>query len=211
MSELDLTNIASSSISTPASGATALFTDLDKKIKSKDDTGKVNSLGDFNNFSTASQSPTAATRTYITGSQVAVPAGKLQIGTMVRWTFNMTKTAAGTASSTFDVAFGTAGTTSDTARLSFTKPAGTAIADEGKVVIEMTVRGPLSASGIVVGEFSMIHNLAATGHATIPCVVVNIVSSAFDVTTPTFVGVCITSGASDAITIQQVITEVFNL
>ncbi len=35
---------------------------------------------------------------YITGSQVVIPAGKLQIGTVVRWTFNLTKTATGVAS-----------------------------------------------------------------------------------------------------------------
>jgi len=57
----------------------------------------------------------------------------------------------------------------------------------------------------------MLHNLAATGHAQIPCVVVNTISSTFDVTTPTNVGLCITTGAADAITIQQVTAEAINL
>lgn len=212
MAELDLTEIAASSIVTPSSGIDALFAESDHRLRSKDSAGFIRNLTSFVNFSTTAQTPGAASRTYITGSQVALPAaGRLQIGTMFRWTFNMTKTNAGIATSTFDIAFGTAGTTGDTARVSFTKPAGTAAADEGKVVIEAIVRGPLSSSGIVVGEFTLVHNLASTGHATIPCVVVNTVSSAFDVTLPTFVGLCITSGASDAITIQQVMTEVFNL
>jgi hypothetical protein len=123
----------------------------------------------------------------------------------------MTKTAAGVAASTIDVAFGTAGTVSDTARLSFTKPAGTAVADEATVEVIAIIRGPLSASGVAVGNFFMAHNLVSTGHATIPCVVVTVVSAAFDVTTPTYVGVCITTGASDAITIKQVTAEALNL
>lgn len=169
-------------------------------------------LSSLNNFSVASQAPVAATRTYITGSKVTVPVGKLQIGTMFRWTFDITKTAAGTAASTFDIAFGTLGTVTDTARVSFTKPAGTAVVDAGKVVIECIIRGPLSASGVAVGNFTMTHNLAATGHAIIPCVNVTTVSAAFDVTVANlFVGVCITTGALDAITIQQVITEIWNL
>lgn len=212
MSQLDLTNIASTSISTPAAGVTATFVDTDKKLKTKDDTGFVTTAGDISNFSVAAQAPAATTRTYITGSKITVPPGKLQIGTTFRWTFDMTKTAAGIAASTFDICFGTAGTTADTARVSFTKPAGTAVIDTGRVVIEAIVRGPLSASGIVTGHFNLTHNLAATGHAIIPCVDVTTVSAGFDITVANlFVGVCITSGAADAITIQQMIAEVWNL
>lgn len=212
MAELDLTEVAGSSIVIPSAGVIAALAEADHRHRSKDSNGYYRNLAQFVNFSTGSQAPAATTRTYITGSQVALPAaGRLQIGTMFRWSFNMTKTGAGSATSTFDICFGTNGTTGDTARVSFTKPAGTTAADEAKVVIEAIVRGPLSGAGVVVGEFTLIHNLASTGHATIPCVVVNTVSGGFDVTTPTFVGVCITSGTGDAITIQQVITEVFNL
>src|SRR5256885_7519892 len=56
----------------------------------------------LNNFSTASQAPAATTRTYLTGSNITVPVGKLRIGTFFRWKFNMTKTGAGTATSTID-------------------------------------------------------------------------------------------------------------
>jgi len=170
----------------------------------------MSALG-YSNFSVTAQAPTAATRTYIVGSNITCPVGALQIGTTFRWTLNLTKTAAGSAASTFDICFGTAGTTADTARVSFTKPAGTAAADEGRIVIEAIVRGPLSASGIVAGHFTMTHNLAATGHATIPCVDVQTISSAFNVLTPTNVGLCITSGASDVVTIEQVVAEAWNL
>tara|TARA_R110000868_G_scaffold282809_1_gene543090 strand:+ start:277 stop:681 length:405 start_codon:yes stop_codon:yes gene_type:complete len=134
----------------------------------------------------------------------------MQVGTMLRWTFNLTKTAAGTATSTFDIAFGTAGTTADTARVSFTKPAGTAVADEGLVQIICIIR-TIGAAGVAVGQFHMTHNLAATGHAVIPCVDVNTVSAGFDMTAVTTAGVCVTSGASDAITVEAVIAEAFNV
>lgn len=210
MAELDLTNIAATSIATPSSGVTAAFVDTDKYLKSKDDAGFVRSL--LTNFSTALQSPAATTRTYITGSKITIPPGKMQIGSMFRWTFNMTKDANGSAASTFDIAVGTLGTTGDTARVSFTKPAGTAAADEGFVTITAIMRGPLTASGVMVGEFVLTHNLAATGHAVIPCVAVNTVSAGFDVTTASlFVGVCITSGTADVITIQQCTAEAWNL
>ena len=90
--------------------------------------------------------------------------------------------------------------------------AGTAAVDEGTIWIEAICRGPLSASGIFSGQFTMVHNLAATGHAVIPCVAVNTISGAFDVTTAALiVGVCVTSGAADAITIQQVSAQAFNI
>jgi hypothetical protein len=212
MAELDFTEYSGGNVLTPASGVHAVFAETDHRVRSKDNSGFYRNLTQFLNFSTASQAPAAATRTYITGSAVGLPAaGRLQIGSMFRWRWNMTKTGAGVATSTIDIAFGTAGTTADTARVSFTKPAGTGVIDEAFCEVEAIVRGPISASGIVSGEFTLIHNLQITGHAVIPCVCVNTISSAFDVTLPTFVGLCITTGASDAITIQQVVTEAFNI
>jgi hypothetical protein len=196
--------------STPASGnGTAYFNSTTKKLAFIDDAGLHQSLS-LGNFSTTSQAPAATTRTYITGSNIAFPAGALQVGTKLRWVISLTKTGAGTATSTIDIAFGTAGTTADTARVSFTKPAGTAAADEGTITIEAIVRS-IGASGVVVGQFNMIHNLSATGHMVIPCACVNTVSAGFDMTTVTNVGICITSGASDAVTIQLVTAEAFNL
>lgn len=212
MSELNLTNIASTSIAIPPAGVSAIFTDLDKRLRVKDDAGFIMNANNLYNFSVASQAPGAAARTYIVGSMLSVPSSKLQIGSCFRWQFNMTKTAAGVAASTFDICFGTAGTTADTARVSFVKPAGTAAVDEAQVTITAICRGPLSASGVVVGTFSLVHNLAATGHAIIPCVVVTTISSAFSIIVPNLkVGLCITSGAADAITIQNVIAEAWNL
>lgn len=211
MAELDLTNILGTSIAIPGPGVTAEFADLTNKvIKSKDDTGYIR--GTLLNFSTVAQLPAAGVRTYIDGSKITVPSTKFQIGTILRWRFNITKTAAGVAASTIDIAIGILGTTGDAAILSFAKPAGTANVDEGWIEIEAIVRGPLTAAGIISGEFTLIHNLAATGHAVIPCVVVNTISGAFDLTTANlFAGLCITTGAADVITIQQVTAEARNI
>lgn len=207
----DIVLATESNPTTPSAGNANLFVDsTSKRLTLKDDAGF--NKGHIYNFSTAAQTPAASTRTYVTGSAIAIPTGKLQIGTLFRWKFNMTKTAAGTATSTFDVCVGTAGTTADTARVSFTKPAGTAAVDEGTVEIEVICRGPLGASGIFVGEFTLLHNGNTAGHAQVPVVSLNTVSSGFDVTTAgLIVGVCITSGASDAITIQMVMAEAINL
>lgn len=165
----------------------------------------------YTNSSATVQTPPAAARTYIAGSNFTIAPTQLKVGTRFQWRFNVTKTAAGTAASTFDIAFGTTGSVTDTAQVSFTKPAGTAVADEGWIEIEAIVKANSATVGVVVGEFRLIHNLAATGHAVIPCVVVNTTSGSFNTFTPTSVGLCITSGASDAITIDLVQCTATNL
>jgi hypothetical protein len=200
--------------SSPAAGKGLIYASNDTLSVPRflDEAGNNSCLSNISNFSTASQAPSAASRTYITGSKITIPVTKLKIGSCFRWTFDMTKTAAGLAASTIDIAVGTNGTTGDTARVSFTKPAGTAVVDTALCTVTAICRGPLSASGVFAGCFQMTHNLAATGHAIIPCVNVTTISAGFDVTVANlFVGLCITTGASDAITIQQVIAGAWNL
>lgn len=159
------------------------------------------------NRSVAQQAPAAAVATFITGSQLKAPPGGFKVGDRLRWTFNMAKTAAGTAASTISIVFGLAGTVADTARVSFAKPAGTAVADEAYCIVEATVR-TVAAAGVVVGEFVLLHNLAATGHAVIPVVAVNTISAGFDNTAEElFAGLVITTGAADVVTIEQVQAE----
>ncbi len=162
------------------------------------------------NQSLAQQVVGAASRTYIAGSALTFP-NVLRAGMVLKWRITVTKDANGSATSTIDICVGTTGTTSDTARVSFTKPVGTAAADEGVIEITAIVRS-VSATGVVAGEFQLTHNLAATGHATIPTVVVNTVSSGFDNSAAglTF-GVCLTSGASDNITVQLVTAEAYGI
>lgn len=155
------------------------------------------------NQSIATQVLTAATRTYISGSNISFIPIKVVVGTRFRWLVSATKTAAGTATSTIDIAVGTLGTTGDTARLSFTKPVGTAVADCAYFVIDVVVR-VAGSSCILQGHMSMTHNLSATGFAVIPCVNVAVMSSAFDISSLTNIGLCFTTGASDAYTINMV-------
>jgi hypothetical protein len=204
-----LIDVQSASATPSAGQAVIAVNNTTKRIQVVDDTGFKRTLG-WKNFSTAAQVITTS-RTYIVGSNILIPAGALQIGSIFMWTFDITKSAAGTAAATYDISFGTAGSTADTARVSFTKPAGTAVADNGQVSITAVVRGPVGASGVVAGHFELTHNLAATGHAVIPTVNVTTVSSAFDITTPTNIGLCLTGGASDSVTIQLVVAEAWNI
>lgn len=160
------------------------------------------------NGSVVQQALTAATLTYLVGSALKIPGG-LKAGMRFRWRFNLAKTGAGTATSTFAVAVGAAGTTADTARVSFTKPAGTAVADEGVVTIDCVVRAVSATVGKLVGEFVLVHNLAATGHAQIPVVAVNTISANFDNDdNDLYVGLVATTGAADVCTIEYLDAEV---
>lgn len=202
---LDVQSVAT----TPAAGqAVIAVNNTTKRLQVVDDAGYKRTLG-YKNVSVAAQVITTA-RTYIVGSNILIPVGALQIGTLFRWMFDITKSAAGTAAATYDICFGVAGSTADTARVSFVKPAGTAVADAGQVMITAVVRGPVGVSGVVAGHFNLNHNLAATGHALIPCVDVTTISAAFDITSPTNIGLCLTGGASDSVTLQLVLAEAWN-
>lgn len=161
------------------------------------------------NQAVAQQAFVAATIKYFVGSALAIPQGTyLRAGSRFKWTFCMTKTAAGTAASTIAIVFGTLGTTADTARVSFTKPAGTAAADEAICEITATVRNLSDTAGVVVGTFSMGHNLENTGHAVIPYVTVTTVSAGFDNKVDgLIVGLVMTTGAADVVTVEQVQAE----
>lgn len=167
-------------------------------------------------FATAGQTPSATVRTYVTGSDAGpFTAGQLVVGTKIHWHLDITKTGAGSATATFDIAFGTAGTTADPAQVSFTKPAGTAQADHASVDVYATVK-TASASGVVVGDFSMLVDqtsatlggfLAAAKYVSS----LTATSGTFNTTTATHVGLCVTTGASDAWTINSVQAWTSNL
>jgi hypothetical protein len=162
------------------------------------------------NRSLAAQTLPAATATYIAGSALALPAAGLVVGSCFRWTFSLAKTAAGVAASTVSVRIGTAGTVADAAVLTFTKPVGTAVADEGKIVVEMVVRS-IGATGVVAGEFTMTHKFAATGHMTVPAFNQVVISAGFSTTAATQVGLAITTGAADVCDIQLCMAEAWAL
>ncbi len=170
-------------------------------------------IGDsIGNQSTADQTINASTTALLTGSTLAIPVGKLRIGTILKWRITVSKTAAGTAAVIYLIKLGTAGTTSDATVITFTMPVGTGVVDVGQVDITITVRGPLSASGILQGHFHLAHNLSTTGLANVPNVNLNVTSGSVDVTVANLIAsVTCTTPASTVLTFQQVTGEAKNL
>jgi len=161
--------------------------------------------------SVVDQTINAATTAYLVGSAITVPTAGLREGTVFRWLLSLSKTAAGTAANTFDVRFGTAGTTADTSRLAFNTGTATAAIDQGQVSITVTVRS-VSATGTVQGLFAMQHELAATGLHNKASRVHLLTSGTFATNAASLVvGLSCTTAASTVLTFQQVAGEARNL
>ena len=164
------------------------------------------------NAASASQTINAATTAALAGSALAVPTSKLKIGSVFIWNLTVSKTAAGTAANTFNILCGTTGGSSDTSLIALATPTATGAIDTAQVQVVLTCRGPLSASGIFQGTLSLVHNLSATGFATIPCVVVAGTSSTFDVTQANLIlSLSCTTAASTVLTFSQVTGQAFGL
>jgi hypothetical protein len=171
------------------------------------------------NSSTATQAVTAGTDTYLTGSSINLPPGGMQgptgtnqDGTLITWRIYMTKTAAGLAASTFNIRFGTAGTTADTARCTaFGTGTPTAAIDGATVTITAyaTAGGAtttLNCSG------TLTHQLPATGFANTPMTQAYSTAASFSTTTVgTKAGISFNAGTSSIITIQKVEVTAVNL
>jgi len=167
---------------------------------------------DPSNASTTNQTINAATTAALAGSALAVPISKLKIGSIFIWNLVVSKTAAGTAANTFNIRCGTTGGASDTSLMALALPTATGVADTAQIQIILTCRGPLSASGIFAGTLTLVHNLSATGFATIPCVVVTGTSSTFDVTQANLIlSLSCTTAASTVLTFSQVTGQALGL
>src|SRR6185369_16922791 len=82
--------------------------------------------------STANQALSGTADTYVTGSNVGFTASRLQAGTIFRCKFKIEKTAsANTVGPVFNLRIGTAGSTADTSRGTFTFTVGTNVVDKG--------------------------------------------------------------------------------
>lgn len=158
--------------------------------------------------SLADQAIGASVTNYITNSDLHVSAGRpLKVGTVLRWHVGLSKTAAATASMTFDLRVGTLGTTGDTSRASLATGTQTGVADVAELEVGVTIRS-ISASGIITAAMQFEHNLAATGFAPTNVVVANTTSAAFDTTATNLIfGLSLTTGALHAITITRVVAE----
>jgi hypothetical protein len=158
--------------------------------------------GTARNWSTAAQSPTANTDTYITGSDLLIPSYGIQIGTRLRWEISVSKTGAGSAATTWTFRQGSARTTSDTSRLAATGVSQTAAADVGIFTL-LGVFRVAGAAAILQMTVLCTHNLgSATGlGGTSEHTAASFDSSAIG---GTYFGVSLNTGASGAWTITQV-------
>lgn len=155
------------------------------------------------NKSVAAQGAGFSSDTYLTGSNV--PCVSPVVGTLYRLTFDVVKTAAGTATPAITVRVGTAATTSDSARLTFTFGSGTAAADTGRFEVEAMFRTVGSGtSAVLQGRASLISNLATTGISN-AVKVLQVTSGGFDSTVASSqIGASYNGGASASHTVQLV-------
>ncbi len=185
--------------STPSAGQTLIYSNTTSKLVTAiNDTGDVQTLGGLVNASTANQTGFAAD-TYLAGSSLTLPPGNPRAKTTYQCRFDMVKTAAGTAAATVIVRYGTAGTTADTARLTFTWGAGTAAIDTGVFEVIAHWRN-VGASSVLVGYCRVTHHLAATGLVATGASgtgILLVTSGAFDSTVAnSIIGVSFNGGAS---------------
>jgi hypothetical protein len=148
--------------------------------------------------------------TYYLGMNVS---GRLQAGSWFRWAFRANKAAAGTATPTYIIRYGTAGTTSDTARVTVTGAAQTGVADEAYIIVEAAFRA-IGASAVLVGQVQLWHRLATTGFSVTAANVfaTPVVSGTFDSTVAnSIIGLSVNPGTSAAWVTDLVTLETGNL
>lgn len=159
---------------------------------------------DFFSQSFASQGPGFAADTYLTGSSILIPAAGVKVGTHYLLRFRASKTAAGTATPIISVRFGTAQSTADTARLTFTLRAQTAAADEGifDAEVAFTAAGATATLG---GIAYSLHRQTTTGFSNAVLGEAVATGAAFDATVASsYIGASVNGGASAAWTVTFV-------
>lgn len=167
--------------------------------------------GMLENNAVAQQAAYSA-NTYITNSDIQLPAFSMQAGMTFVWEMPVSKTA-GTATPIYTIVTGANRSTADTVRLTLTGPAQTAVVDQGFIRIMVTVR-TVSATATIRGMVHLQHNLAATGlAATGPAgmALTEATSGTFDNTAlqGQYVGLCINPGASAAWVHEQMLARCF--
>lgn len=202
-----------SASATPAAGQIVLFPETTgKRYTFKDDAGRTYTMGQgaIRNYATAAVAG-YTTNTYVVGSAITVPASlTLQAGSLYRCKISCNKTAAGVAAPTAIVYVGTAGSTADTAVLTFTGAAQTGVADVGLIEILCTWRS-IGASGVLQGSFALTHNSAsAVGLSGTD--LIEVTGAAFNTTTGSLImGVALNYGAGITFNTTQVETELLNI
>lgn len=163
------------------------------------------------NYSTTAQGAGFASDTYLTGSNILLPASRPKAGTRYILAFYVEKTAAGTATPIFTLRYGTSATTADTSLVTFTFAVGTVAADKAYVTVDAYFESVGSGtSAVMQGTVSMDTNLTTTGFSN---AVKNVpgTTSGFDSTTAnTYLGISVNGGTSAAWTVRQVFTRLEN-
>jgi hypothetical protein len=162
---------------------------------------------------TAAVAPAAATDTYLSGSGLAITTSRLQAGSFYRLRGDISKTAAGTAAATFNVRFGTAGTTADALLAALALGGQTAVADVGffELLVNFRVVG---ASAVVAASLSFWHQLATTGlNTTAAFARVAATSAAFNsaAAATATLGVSLNTGTGAAWTLTTIQADMLNL
>lgn len=166
MAELDLTNIAATSISTPSSGVTSTYVDLTSKVlSSKLDTGAINTYSTGLKNQAVTSVTGYAADTYLVGSSINLGlVSPLSAQSRYHLLFDVTKTGAGTQTPILVLRFGTLGTTGDAAICTFTFNVQTAVIDNGTFEIFASFRTVGAGTSAMIQGMAMLrHNLAVTG------------------------------------------------
>ncbi|HSW39044.1 MAG TPA: hypothetical protein VLL97_06085 [Acidobacteriota bacterium] len=155
-----------------------------------------------------------ATDTYLAGSGLLLPTGLIRAGSSMYWGFDAVKTAAGTAAPTVSIRFGTAGAIGDTARITFTFSAQTAVVDRAIFEVWANFRSVGSGSAAVLAGIARLHHqLAVTGFNTVQPAglqTLDVTSGGFDSTpAASYAGLSVNGGASAAWTVTVVQAQAY--
>lgn len=147
-----------------------------------------------------------AADTYLAGSALALPTGLIRAKSCFYWVFDIVKTAAGTATPTVILRFGTGGVVGDAARVTLTFSAQTAAIDRGTIEVWANFNS-VGAAGVLNAIAKLNHQLAITGlnSTTQNLQTLNVASAGFDTTVAnSILGLSVNGGASAAWTISGV-------
>jgi hypothetical protein len=214
MADTEVPNLAA--IVTPADADVLHIVNggVSKKISLQQLTAYLEERGRRVNASVANQA-FAAADTYIAGSFVTIPAGRLQAKSIYRLRMQLQKTSTtgSTATPIATVRLGTAGTTADTARATLTFPAQTAVADDGFLEVFVSFRTVGSGTAAVISSHGILdHRLASTGLVNTNTGFAKAVSAGFDSTVAGLgIGVSFNGGTSFAGNTDLVQAELLNL
>lgn len=156
-------------------------------------------LGGIGTPATAAQSLTAASANVVTGTLVQLPTSNLKVGSRFRFNIALEKTAAGTATWSAVMKYGTAGTTADAAIATWTSGTNTAAIDQALLHIEVAVAtlGAAATANCIAMSVNTLTN--ATGLGRVDPAPGS--TAAFDSTAATpYLHVDITPGASAVMT-----------